>query len=479
MEVKHWFAVTAVAGLVAQVPACSSKFSSCLETRTCIESAGTSAIGDAGDGGSSSNENGGASGVSPGGSGRANGGDNIGVSGAAGDTTCTGDLVECAPGVCTNTATDVANCGGCGKACGGTCTDGVCCPSGTTNCSGSCVNLQSDPENCLTCGHACGSGLVCEGGTCIKDCVSNTRCGNSCVDLQTDPNNCQACGTRCSPPSANGSAVCSGAAGCGIECNTGSIACGKTCCSPPAANSHAHASCVTNACQFQCDPNYHACSSATSTCYADTDAEHCGAGCLDCRQANASSSCKGGTQTACANTCLGTTISACTGVNGKPFCGTWEFESGTPEAEGWGIDPETTTVANPTLKISTARAYSGKSSLAIDYSGTGTDGQVVIRTSICGGQKVSYSLASTLTFQVRYETAPGSTPLTGYDYEGYVEAWNQNVVTSAGNDFNPVEGTWVYATAGGQFDFTDLGIVFRVFKPWKGTIYVDNIAFAP
>jgi hypothetical protein len=48
MEAKHWFALAAVFGLGAEVAACSSKFSSCTESRTCAPSGG-SANGDAGE----------------------------------------------------------------------------------------------------------------------------------------------------------------------------------------------------------------------------------------------------------------------------------------------------------------------------------------------------------------------------------------------------------------------------------------------
>ncbi|MEO7036481.1 MAG: hypothetical protein ABI548_21230 [Polyangiaceae bacterium] len=348
------------------------------------------------------------------------------------------------------------------------------------NCSGSCVNLQTDAKNCLTCGHLCASGQICSGGSCVQDCGNNTRCGNTCANLSTDPNNCQACGTHCSAPAANGIAVCSGAAGCGIQCNSGITTCGKACCDAAPANSHAHSSCVSNACGVQCDANYHACNSTATPCYSDGDPQHCGTGCLDCSQANANSACKGGTQTTCANTCNGPTISACPAVNGKPFCGSWDFESATPAAEGWSISAPDTT-ASVSLKISTARHYNtGKSSLAISFSNSsGEYQQVVVRTSLCAGPKVSYTLNSTLTFEVYFETAQGSTPLVSPGYTGYIEAWNQSVPTSGGNDFYANDGEWTYANVGGAFDFTDWGFVLGTRSSWKGTIYIDNIVFTP
>jgi hypothetical protein len=48
MKAKHWFALAAVVGLGAQVTACSSRFLSCAESRTCIAS-GAGGNGDAGE----------------------------------------------------------------------------------------------------------------------------------------------------------------------------------------------------------------------------------------------------------------------------------------------------------------------------------------------------------------------------------------------------------------------------------------------
>ena len=69
---------------------------------------------------------------------------------------------------CTNTSTDSANCGGCGKACptGASCVSGACsCGAGKTACGGSCVDTSSDPANCGACGKVC-SNHACTGGTC-------------------------------------------------------------------------------------------------------------------------------------------------------------------------------------------------------------------------------------------------------------------------------------------------------------------------
>jgi hypothetical protein len=60
---------------------------------------------------------------------------------------CAAGLVECSSGSCTNLATDNANCGACGTACGGgeSCQNGYCCPSGTEICADQCVAIGTCP----------------------------------------------------------------------------------------------------------------------------------------------------------------------------------------------------------------------------------------------------------------------------------------------------------------------------------------------
>jgi hypothetical protein len=92
--------------------------------------------------------------------------------------TCTGTQVLCG-GSCTDTGSDLQNCGACGKVCpdypnmNGTCSGGTCsytcyksymrvyedCNKNTAD--GCEVNLASDPNNCGTCGNVCGAGLGC------------------------------------------------------------------------------------------------------------------------------------------------------------------------------------------------------------------------------------------------------------------------------------------------------------------------------
>jgi hypothetical protein len=99
---------------------------------------------------------------------------------------CTGTSCVCPSGqqtcggACTNVTTDEANCGRCGNQCadGSICAvcrgdcDGKavakCCPSTRrTNCSGVCVNTKTDEANCGGCGKRCRSNQVCRQGDCV------------------------------------------------------------------------------------------------------------------------------------------------------------------------------------------------------------------------------------------------------------------------------------------------------------------------
>jgi len=100
---------------------------------------------------------------------------------------------------CTDTATDVSNCGGCGKVCpsGQACTSGACVVSTLTACGGATgsltfKNLQTDHDNCGVCGNACGSSETCVDGDCSACPVS--QCANLCVDTLSDNANCGTCG---------------------------------------------------------------------------------------------------------------------------------------------------------------------------------------------------------------------------------------------------------------------------------------------
>jgi hypothetical protein len=159
-----------------------------------------------------------------------------------------GPVTQCGTGQtacgteCTNTATDNANCGGCGKACGQNqvCQNGACaCGSGLMLCSGACVS--SDANHCGGC-NPCPNGQLCANNTCTSmGCPSGTtQCGSACVTTGGDNTlahcgGCNACPTGATACN-SGTCGCSGGQTlCGSSCvdtnssNANCGGCGRTC----------------------------------------------------------------------------------------------------------------------------------------------------------------------------------------------------------------------------------------------------------
>lgn len=113
----------------------------------------------------------------------------------------------------TNLASDVQNCGVCGRSCPGgssayhfkpACVNGSCqpfCEQGYSDCNGlpddGCESdPKTDPKNCGVCGTVCAAGVSCIEGKC--GCPpGQTNCEGVCVDTASDDANCGACATRC------------------------------------------------------------------------------------------------------------------------------------------------------------------------------------------------------------------------------------------------------------------------------------------
>ncbi len=146
----------------------------------------------------------------------------------------------CCPGAsggenaCVNLATDVTNCGWCGRNCielrrGDSCVDyqcscgraevgctgagnSICCPPLPTGGDSYCADLGRDPSDCGSCGFECIAERAnqCEGGSCTcgpsgGECAGTPedRCCTrdaeeyACVDTTTSNDHCGACAHRC------------------------------------------------------------------------------------------------------------------------------------------------------------------------------------------------------------------------------------------------------------------------------------------
>ncbi|MBL8603585.1 MAG: hypothetical protein JNK72_16795 [Myxococcales bacterium] len=131
--------------------------------------------------------------------------------------------------------TDVANCGTCGRTCSfanGTaaCRAGACalatCNAGFGNCdnnaaNGCETNTGTDRANCGACGRACASNAICFDGTCRSVCSAPLIvCGSTCINPTNDITNCGRCGNACPAMPANGVSACTNSA-CTVTCTRG------------------------------------------------------------------------------------------------------------------------------------------------------------------------------------------------------------------------------------------------------------------
>ncbi len=159
IKAAHWLILGALAASTAQFTACSSKFSSCTETRSCSSSTGGEAGvgGEAGSGGATS---------------ESSGGTNEAGSGAAGDAPESGSA---------GTPNEVG-----GSPTGGSAGSGqppLTCADELSACGGACVDTQQDPKNCGRCGHDCLGG-ECDLGKCQPIVIAPSQA--NLTDIITD-----------------------------------------------------------------------------------------------------------------------------------------------------------------------------------------------------------------------------------------------------------------------------------------------------
>jgi len=238
---------------------------------------------------------------------------------------CPAPLERCGQ-QCVDTASDPANCGGCGQKFQLANAVALCESGGFADCDGQSadgceVDLFQDLQNCGGCGQVCGfenATAQCRGGVCFMSACHQSfeNCNNDSadgceVDARSDPANCGACRLSCL--NEHGSAecvdglcrpVCEGLWGdCDLEPKNGCEtaldqvsncgACGQECHLP-----HAWESCAGGLCAVDsCETGYGDCDGkADNGCEVSffSDAANCGACGRACSNQHGTTSCKDG-----------------------------------------------------------------------------------------------------------------------------------------------------------------------------------------
>ncbi len=195
-----------------------------------------------------------------------------------------------------------------------------------TNCGGRCVDTASDAANCGGCGRTCVTGQVCSGGRCMLSCAAGlVPCGSSCLDTSGTCSTGNPCETG-RPACSSGTPRCTsaGARSAGTPC-AGGVCNGSGTCVPCAEG----AACATG---NPCENGRVTCASGASRCVAGGSlpaGTACPGGVCDgsgrCNPCSAGGACDTGDPCRSGMTACGTGTPTCVPATSRPdgtSCGT-------------------------------------------------------------------------------------------------------------------------------------------------------------
>ena len=300
------------------------------------------------------------------------------------------------------------------------------------------------------------------------DCGNQTRCGTSCVNLATDTANCLSCGTKCDPPAAFGKAVCT-SSGCDISCTNSR--CGTSCCDVAPARSTA--GCSGNSCTFTCSSGNHGCSGSSSPpCYSNTDASHCGSGCVDCSK-------YAGTTGSCSSNQCACEVSTFACGASVPTCGSWDFDSNT--VEGWRFGDYVDASQHHWVGSLGTTTTNGSPALSATFDGSTDGGVAEFEVDLCPNTSILNLSSYVLTYDF-YLLTTGGTRIS-QDPDDGIDTYlvnNRSVLTGCQPFIEPASETWLTGSCSNlQSSMTNITLVFRFGRQWKGNIFIDNVKFTP
>lgn len=319
-----------------------------------------------------------------------------------------------------------------GNMCGSACNPGMfACGTGAPVCTG---------QQMKAAGSSCGQNKVCDaGGTCV-DCTPNATCGDVC---KPGTYSCTTGTPVCNTTNAlqgkdcSGGNICNGLGSCvaktgnggscqsGIECQSGNCSTGggKSLC---------------------CQTGFQSCGSCVNVQNDGSNCGTCGHGCP------AEQTCQTGK---CA--CTGYTLSCGT-------CGTWNFDSGTNNLEGW----MSAAVSVTNVLISTSMKHDGASSLAVLINAPADDSTFAgggVQIPLCAGADLA---GLTVTAWVYLATT--NPPPTQSRYVTF------NSAVPDATPGNWAQNSWVKFTTSLAQGST-LTISYGAVGGFVGTMYIDSV----